>query len=182
MSDNEDFEFCALCERRVWNPCQPDPDGAPNTAPPAFMPAFDITQPIIALSREALLTRAVECAVGRFIGRLRLSRAEVRGYVHYRLEQGVGNGVRYQWHTREPIEMTPEFIEESFDGRPEQHLPADVPDWRDEKQAYDRAISDMVGRAVSGRIKKKPDHRWWLRFLLFDLARRTPIFDVLVDD
>lgn len=176
------FGHCALCERSVWNPCQSaqedsDPPPVPHPSPP-----FDVSKPIKAKSKAALLTRVMECSIGRMIHRLGLSRPEVRCYVHYRLEQGSAAGATYAWANGVPMLITPQMIEEAFDGRRQQRLSADLSNWGDEKEIYDRAISDLVKRAVAGEIKSKPDHRWYLRFMLIDLARRTPIFDMPDDD
>ena len=132
--------------------------------------------------RAALLTRLNFCQTGRWLGRKKVSRREVRGLVAYILYQGLEAGLMYQtsWGTEFVIE--PSTIDEAFDGRPEQTLPAEGDDWRDEPGSYDRAISDWIKRAQNGEIRTAPDKRWYMRLLLLDLAKRTPIMDVVAND
>ncbi|MEM1150133.1 MAG: hypothetical protein AAGI03_06200 [Pseudomonadota bacterium] len=182
MSDIVTFGFCAWCERSVHNPCRPTAE-VEATAPAIFPAApYDPNKPIVAKSREALLTRVHACSVGRWIHRMGFSRTEVRCYVHYRVEKGRPNGVNYEWSNNDPLNVTFEMIEEAFDGRPQRDPDPDGPDWRDDPGSYDRAISDLVRRAVAGEIKAKPDSRWFMRFLLIDISRRTPIYDVSDDN
>lgn len=174
--------FCAACLRSLLNPCQPSDEKEDWLPVPEIVAPFDIAKPIVGLSDDALLTKVIACAIGRWIARLGLSRTEVRGYVMYRIEQGLANGITYAWADETPIAITAQLIEETFDGRPEADPPADMPDWREEPGSYDRAISDLVARAVAGKIKTKADRRWLSRFRLIQLARATPIFDMPDDD
>lgn len=181
MSDTY-FDFCALCQRTVLNPCQPDPDKTNHVAVPEIAPPFDISEPIVALSKKALLTRLMACMIGRMIARLGLSRAEVRGYVMFRIEQALANGVTFKWDNGDPMVITPEVIDFAFDRRRDQELSDKDEKWDDELCSYDRAISDLVNRAVAGDIKSKPDQRWYMRFLFIRLAAACPIFDMPGDD
>lgn len=173
--------FCALCDEYRDNPCVPDPEfpsfgvKATHDLPPAA------TRIIRAKPRAALLTRLNFCQTGRWLGRKKVSRREVRGLAAYILYQGLEAGIMYQtcWGTEFVIE--PSTIDEAFDNRPEQKLPVDG-DWNDEPGSYDRAISDWINRAQNGEIRTAPDKRWYMRLLLLDLAKRTPILDVVAND
>lgn len=182
MTETTTLTYCTLCDKVLPNPCVQGfiPDGFDLVATRPVAPQE--TRIIRARGAAELLTKFMACDLGRWMAQRQLSRQDIRGYVLYRLVLGVEHGITYQWPWGAEMMITAELVEEAFDGRAQEALPADTGDWRDEKIAYDRALADLMLRAMAGHIRSVPDRRWLMRFRLIDMARRVPSLDIVVVD
>jgi hypothetical protein len=173
-----DLGFCALCNKIQPNPCVPDDnfrhEGLPET--PELIPG-PVTL-IRAKPKGYYLTRAYACEVGRWLARLDIPEREARNCVAYKIWEGLSQSIRYETAWGEEIVFEPETIDEIFDGRETTFRSADSEDWSDEVVASDRVFGNLKTRATNGKIKTMPDKRLYLRFMLIDLARRTPSAEV----
>ncbi|MEP4035528.1 hypothetical protein [Pseudophaeobacter sp.] len=145
-------------------------------ATPELIPAP--VKVIRAKPKATYLTRICACSTGRHFERLKLPEREVRNYVAYKIWEGKSQGIRYETAWGEEIVFEPETIDEIFDGRETEFRSAEAEDWSDEVAASDRVFGNLKTRAANGKIKTIPDKRLYLRFLLIDLARRTPSAEV----
>lgn len=170
--------FCLLCNQVLRNPCVPcdsfDVEGLSSTPPLIPAPVGVIR----AHPSGYYLTRAYACGIGRWMGLLNIPEREVRNFVTYKIYEGLSQGIKYQTAWGEEIIFEPDTIDEIFDGRETAFRSATAEDWSDEVVASDRVFGNLKVRAVNGKIKTMPDKRLYLRFLLIDLARRTPSAEV----
>ncbi|MEM7729674.1 MAG: hypothetical protein AAF311_10420 [Pseudomonadota bacterium] len=121
------------------------------------------------------------CQIGRALAEIGLAPQEVRRFVLNKLVHADEAGIALQWPDGTLMEITVEFVEEVFDGRSQVERPVSV-DWSDEIIASDRAIRDLIKRAVAGQVRTVPDRRWAGRFRLILMALAVPSFDVDVRD
>lgn len=170
--------FCALCEKVQSNPCVPDGSFAFEgvTVTPELIPAS--VKRIRARPKSVYMTRAFACEIGRLFERLKLPEREVRGYVSYKIWEGLEQNIRYEFPWGQAMKFGPNTIDEVFDGRKTQYLSAGAEDWSDEIVSSDRVFGNLKNRAIAGHIRTVPDKRLHLRFMLIDLARRTPSAEV----
>lgn len=170
--------FCSLCEQILPNPCVPcanfDVEGLPENPPLIPAPVSVIR----ARPSGYYLTRAYACNVGRWMARLDMPEREVRNFVTYKIYEGISQRIKYQTPWAEEIVFEPKTIEEIFDGRKTEYRSADQSDWTDEVVSSDRVFGNLKVRAQNGKIRTVPDRRLALRFMLIDIARRTPSAEV----
>lgn len=177
---------CLICERNVFNPCKARGliPGENLTLTPELIVREGIV--IRVKTAEQLLQKGAFCDMGRWLAdkklidpeqhpeaAAQLKSPEIRNMTATVVFGGIEKGMRYEWPDGREYIIEPETVDSIFDGRKTVYLPADVPSWADEPQAYDRSIRDWKKRAVAGEIKGKPDSRWTERLRLLDLTRRV---------
>lgn len=170
------LHICSICERVVPNPCSPDlslpVEGLLPTEPLPVAP----TKVVRAKAKVEVETRHFFCSTMKELVRLKLKPQEIRGYVTYKIFEGLYHGIRYEYPWGAKMEIGPDTIEEVFDGRPQLVLPVETPSWDDEVVSYDRNIAIWLQKAAAGEIEEAPTG-WHQKLVFIRMAMDTPELD-----